>query len=1337
MDDFFKDMRPFFHRRALIYVDVGAHHGMAYQSLAEAGFDILEAHLIEPDPQNFEALTVLQGGEGSRVVLHNFASGRGPGSARLRSAGALSRIVTADEDGNCDPLLVEVDVVSLDTLSQSFASKHISILKIDVETYDEEVLAGAHELLSQGRVDVVYVEAGIDQASAQNSYYRRIEDLLNGYDYGLFRIYEQHGEWIEDDPLMRRLNLAFMSRSFAEKNPYRLVNELYAARNQVEDISERMHSADAAREDALASIRVLEEQVKHYNEADWERKFVKADAERITLRAKLEETQQRERTLLEQTSELKSATEQVSNLEKSLKKSFDKFEEERTGFVAELTRRKEKVQSLESQLAELNEAHEKLSNEVEASRNAATKSEAKRERLEAELADERNSLMTREKEAEANARTAFSEEHERKKLERQLAQEREQYADKLAEYEKAYQKLKTSVTSPLLRERDSFVSYADQLERQYLAVLHSRSWRLMRPVRVVLRKGRGWFGKPNHPNRLPKRPGATPSKQFASLFEGEQLAAGSAARKANGRSSGSANGVERPQPTNIAKSKNDSPPRVASNPLPSSKPAGEDVDPLISLRTYVPANEDALKKEYARKGLDREDDTFVLYRIIGNDLVPRHRKGQSRDNVRFILENEPELENCEKRWIVNRIFDAEEERHIVELLDRHHQDYTVIPFDYQVYKHIEWDESTLPSEGFLNSKEFSKMQGEEQRMRARTATYRLKNIYVMNNNGARNTALEGGKRRAKWVLPWDGNCFLTKQAWSEIREAVGARPHLKYFAVPMDRAASNDVLKNDGYVPNAVEEPQIIFRRDTTERFNEAFPYGRRPKVEMFWRLGMPGKWDRYRYDPWDVHGREPSEDAGAFGMAGWVARLFSGMADLEQTSMKSFKARGIVRQEAIMETIDLVDRLTGRRAILPALQIYSIGFLNRLRASLRDGADDGLERYARAIVTAAEDAIGRGPFSVVDKTSLPPSGDIHDYWHPAPYWHPNPNTANQLPYVRKDGVRVEGTQLYEESSDQYDRTRVQRLFDDTTTLVFAHHLTGERRYAQRAAENVRRWFADPETRMSPHLTYSQVRRGHNKDLGQARGIIELKDLYYFLDAVRLVIHTGELAIEDERAFRDWLKEYADWLESSPQGEKERDGNNNHGTYFDVQIASIYAYLGNRDKLRETLTRSLARLPVQIDEEGVQEEELNRPTSAHYCCFNLQGWVTLLNIYRAYGMDVGSFGQRPLSLLQAAIQWLLEKDLANWPYQQIDAFDNERGAPIAHFAKALGIDVPAAYQNVDTLDYKMLYDPHDGIAPYWQTAGVRCELDAKTVDLDMARRELHKNARANAPSTTH
>jgi hypothetical protein len=52
----------------------------------------------------------------------------------------------------------------------------------------------------------------------------------------------------------------------------------------------------------------------------------------------------------------------------------------------------------------------------------------------------------------------------------------------------------------------------------------------------------------------------------------------------------------------------------------------------------------------------------------------------------------------------------------------------------------------------------------------------------------------------------------------------------------------------------------------------------------------------------------------------------------------------------------------------------------------------------------AADRVVGAGPFSVLDKTALPPSGDQHDYYSVGPYWWPNPNTPDGLPYVQRDG---------------------------------------------------------------------------------------------------------------------------------------------------------------------------------------------------------------------------------------------------------------------------------------------------------------------------------------------
>lgn len=332
-------------------------------------------------------------------------------------------------------------------------------------------------------------------------------------------------------------------------------------------------------------------------------------------------------------------------------------------------------------------------------------------------------------------------------------------------------------------------------------------------------------------------------------------------------------------------------------------------DPLAALHAVTPRNGDALQLEYREKGLDQVPDTFVLYRIIGNDLYPRHRKGQTRDNLRFILENEPPLDNCEKRWVVNRIVDSSEERAVIRLLEEHGQTWLHIPFDAREYRSIGWDYQSLPTSDFLSSDSFDSLSS-HQKKRIQTATYRLKNNYVMNNNGARNAALRQGRQEGKWVLPWDGNCFVTPQAWQAITEAVTQRPWLTHFVVPMARLLDNTHLLEKGFAPDPVEEPQLIFRHDTTSDFNEAFCYGRRPKIEMLWHLGVPGKWDDWNDELVDQPRRGLSEEAFQWGVAGWVARLFSGMGHMETPDDAGAVSRNQHRQDAIMDFLERVDGL-------------------------------------------------------------------------------------------------------------------------------------------------------------------------------------------------------------------------------------------------------------------------------------------------------------------------------------------------------------------------------------------------------------------------------------------
>jgi hypothetical protein len=293
---------------------------------------------------------------------------------------------------------------------------------------------------------------------------------------------------------------------------------------------------------------------------------------------------------------------------------------------------------------------------------------------------------------------------------------------------------------------------------------------------------------------------------------------------------------------------------------------------------------------------------------------------------------------------------------------------------------------------------------------------------------------------------------------------------------------------------------------------------------------------------------------------------------------------------------------------------------------------------------------------------------------------------------------------MYEPESDRYDRTRLQYLFDDTTALALAREVTGRDEFASHAARLIHTWFVVPETRMTPHLRYAQVRRGWNRNEGTGTGIIEFKDLYYFLDAVRLTERAGALSPETRDGLCAWLQEYLGWLQTSRPGARERAWRNNHGSYYDLQVAAIAAWLGNRAVLRDSLVRAQARLDRQIGSEGHQPEVMRRTTTAHYCCFNLQAWLALVRIGRRTGLLHPDPASPPWNRLARAVAWTLDQNLAAWPYRQITPFDADRGLPLALHARETGF--PPDGTAVPAGAGKPRFDPHTGNPPYWALTGI-------------------------------
>ena len=255
------DIEPFFYARPVVYLDAGAHEGNVFREIYTSSLALKAAHLIEPNPASFAALrnTVRELEAEAVAVCHNVALAEVPQRLRLRSAGTMTKVIsnTNNLDVADGQQSFEVEATTLDTIFEALPRSHASILKVDVEGYEREVFQGAKALLGAQAIDLIYVEAGMDPAGTQQTYYRDVEDTLRAYGYRLFRIYEQTHEWKEDSPFLRRVNLAFMSQTFAARNPYRLSHKLFAAYDECKALKRALAESEAAREAAEGRLASL------------------------------------------------------------------------------------------------------------------------------------------------------------------------------------------------------------------------------------------------------------------------------------------------------------------------------------------------------------------------------------------------------------------------------------------------------------------------------------------------------------------------------------------------------------------------------------------------------------------------------------------------------------------------------------------------------------------------------------------------------------------------------------------------------------------------------------------------------------------------------------------------------------------------------------------------------------------------------------------------------------------------------------------------------------------------------------------------------------------------
>lgn len=330
-----------------------------------------------------------------------------------------------------------------------------------------------------------------------------------------------------------------------------------------------------------------------------------------------------------------------------------------------------------------------------------------------------------------------------------------------------------------------------------------------------------------------------------------------------------------------------------------------------------------------------------------------------------------------------------------------------------------------------------------------------------------------------------------------------------------------------------------------------------------------------------------------------------------------------------------------------PMTLSFALEDLAKVKASLAGGDT----QYAAALKKLVKEADGRldaGPFSVMQKKMVPPSGDKHDYASLAPYWWPDPAKPDGLPYVRRDGQ-------YNPERANYDLEPMEKMSEGAQILALAYYFTGDAKYAEKSAALMRTWFLDAATKMNPNVRFAQFHPG-TADEGVPYGVLETGRLLRVIDANALLADSPAWTDADRAGLKEWFTQYTDYLQTSPQGKAERASENNHGTWYAVQVASYLLYLDKTDEAKAFIgERGRHFIDAHLAADGSQPLELSRTRPLHYSRYNLRGMMDLARLGDRVGLDLWHYQNPKGATIKTALGWLTPKflDPKNSGYKDI------------------------------------------------------------------------------------
>jgi hypothetical protein len=294
-------------------------------------------------------------------------------------------------------------------------------------------------------------------------------------------------------------------------------------------------------------------------------------------------------------------------------------------------------------------------------------------------------------------------------------------------------------------------------------------------------------------------------------------------------------------------------------------------------------------------------------------------------------------------------------------------------------------------------------------------------------------------------------------------------------------------------------------------------------------------------------------------------------------------------------------------------------------------------------ILSAAGAALSAGPFTITKSRAKLSEGGPNDFYSNADYYWPDPTKTNGLPYVQRDGKSNPGN-----FNDH--RMEMRNLRDAVAALAAAYRLTGEERYAAKAADLLRVFFLDPATRMNPHLKYAQAIPGRTP--GRSFGIIDALHLAEIPPAISAMQKSPAFTPELLVGLKRWFADLAEWMQTHKNGQEEAAAKNNHAVAYWLQIASFARFTGN-EKLLAECRRQFKEVfvPNQMAPDGSFPLELKRTKPYGYSIFQLDNMATLCQVLSTPQDNLWTFELPDGRGIRKALAYLYPflADKSKWP----------------------------------------------------------------------------------------